>query len=163
MSRASCSALLVLWLCQVSLPAQASPVLAGNGLVRDRRDVPLDPLDGIPEEDPNRGKGGKPHAGKSACRLLVTPANDREVADLRATVAVIQRGPNSVPCPADQAPLRLRLSIDAKGRIETVERLSGDKKLGESLARALTGQLCQSAITTPTKGIAQVTLRHRKP
>jgi hypothetical protein len=164
MSRASCSALLALWLCQVSLLAQASPLLAerANGLIRDRRDVPLDPLDGIPEEDPNRGKGGKSNGGKSACRLLVTPANDRDVADLRATVALIQRGPKSVACPSDTSPLRLRISIDAKGRISMVERLSGDKRLGDSLARTLTGQLCESTVTTPTKGIAQVAFRRGK-
>ncbi len=154
MSRASFSALLVLWLCQISLPTQA-----GNGLVSDRRDVPLDPLDGIPEEDANRGKGGKPHTGRLTCRLLVTPANDREVADLRATVAVIKHGPKSVPCPANPNPLRLRLSMDAKGRIVMVEPISGDKRLGDSLARRLTGQLCESTVTTPTKGIAQVTFR----
>jgi hypothetical protein len=150
-----------LWLCHVPLLAQASP-LAGNGLIRDRREVPLDPLDGIPEEDPNQGKGkGKAQGGRSACRLLVTPANDRDVADLRTAVAVIQRGPKSVGCPADTTPLRLRVSIDAKGLISAVERLSGDAKLGDSLARSLTGQHCQSTVTTPTKGVAQIQFRRQ--
>jgi hypothetical protein len=159
MSRASCSALLALWICHVSLLAHASP-LAANGLIRDRREVPLDPLDGIPEEDPNRGKGkGKAHDDRSTCRLLVAPANDRDVADLRAAVAVIQRGPKSVGCPADSSPLRLRVSIDAKGLISAVERLSGDAKLGNSLARSLTGQRCESTVTTPTKGVAQIQFR----
>ena len=161
MSHASCSALLALWFCQVSLPVDASPLLAerANGLVRDRRDVPLDPLDGLPEEDPNQGKAGKPHGARTACRLLVTPANDREIADLRATVAVIRHAPKSVPCPTDTSPLRLQISLDPKGRIATVERLAGDKKLGDSLARTLAGQLCESSVTTPTKGIAQIQFR----
>jgi hypothetical protein len=132
---------------------------SANSYVSDRREVPLDPLDGIPEEDPNRGKGGKPSGGKSVCHLLATPANDRDVADLRATVAVLQHGPKSVVCPTDTSPLRLRISIDTKGNISLVERLSGDKKLGESLARSLTGQLCQSTVTAPTKGIAQIQFR----
>jgi hypothetical protein len=160
MLRASCSTLLALWLCQNSMLAQAGPLLAEkpNGLIRDRREVPLDPLDGIPEEDTNRGKGPE-KARRTTCRLVVTPANDRDVADLRSAVAVIQRAPRTVACPGDKSPLRLRLAIDASGRIATVERLTGDTKLGDSLARTLAGQLCESTVTTPTKGIAQIQFR----
>ena len=78
MLRASCPTLLALLLCQIPLFAQAGKP---NGLITDRRDVPLDPLDGIPEEDPSRGKGkSKAHSDKSVCRLLVTPGDDRELA-----------------------------------------------------------------------------------
>ena len=74
-------------------------------------------------------------------------------------MAVIQRAPKSVPCPGDLSPLHLRISIDANGRISSVERIAGDKKLGDTLAGALTGQLCESAITTSTRGVAQIQLK----
>lgn len=157
MPRASYSTLFVL---SMALLVQARPLLAAEPerLIKDRRQISLDPLDGIPEEDQKQGKAKGKTRGDT-CLLLVTPANDRDVADLRSTVAVIQRGPRRVPCPGDASPLRLRVSIDARGRINAVERVSGDKKLGDSLVRTLTGQLCQSTVSTPTSGIAQITIR----
>lgn len=138
------------------------------GLISDRRQIPPDPLGGLPEEDPERrprgrdkGKNGQGAGGKPTCRLEAKPESDREVGDLRAAVAVIQRGPRTAPCTAAQManPLRLRLSIDSTGKITAVERLSGDEKLGNDLAARLVGQVSQSKITSATTGVAQIQVR----
>ena len=135
-----------------------------TGLISDRRQVPADPLAGLPDEDTDQSKGRRGHeraqtaGGKSACRLEVGPESEREVGDLRAAVAVIQRGLRTTPCTSGQManPLRLRLSIDSEGRITLVERLSGDQKLGDELARKLVGQVSQSKVTSSTTGVTHI-------
>ena len=155
--------------------AQADRAIGARptGLISARRQVPSDPLAGLPEEEPDRkprgrdkgrgGQGAHGHdaGGKTTCRLEARPENDREVGDLRAAVAVIQRGPKTAPCTAAQTanPLRLRLSIDGEGRITAVERLSGDEKLGSDLGRRLLGQVSLSKITSATTGVAQIRLQ----
>jgi hypothetical protein len=137
------------------------------GLIRDRRQIPPDPLGGLPDEDPERrprgrdkGKNGQGTGSKTNCRLEAQPESDREVGDLRAAVAVMQRGPRTTPCTAAQRanPLRLRLTIDGAGRIATVERLSGDEKLGTDLAGRLVGQVLLSKVTSATTGVARIGL-----
>ena len=144
-----------------------------TGLIRDRRQVPPDPLAGLPEEEPDQrrrghdkernGQSAHSHdaGGKATCRLEAKPESDREVGDLRAAVAVIQRGPRTEPCTAAQIAnsLRLRLSIDSEGKITAVERLSGDDKLGDELGRRLVGQVSLSKITSATTGVTQIKLR----
>ena len=144
-----------------------------TGLVSDRRQVPLDPLAGLPEEEAGQGARGRDRerngqgthgrdaGGKATCSLEARPESDREVGDLRAAVAVIQTGPRTVPCAAAQIaiPLRLRLSIDSEGKITVVERLSGDQKLGDNLVRRLAGQVSQSKVTSATTGVAQIRFR----
>ena len=138
------------------------------GLISDRRQIPPDPLGGLPEEEPDhrprgrdKGRSGQSAGSKTTCRLEAKPESDREVGDLRAAVAVIQRGPRTAPCTAAQManPLRLRLSIDSTGKITAVERLSGDEKLGNDLAARLVGQVSQSKITSATTGVAQIQVR----
>ena len=142
-----------------------------KGLISDRRQVPPDPLAGLPEEELDQhrrgrernGQGAHGHdtGGKTTCRLEARPESDREVGDLRAAVAVIQRGPKAEPCTSAQTanPLRLRLSIDSAGKIMAVERLSGDEKLGADLAAKLVGQVSQSKVTSATTGVAQIQFR----
>jgi hypothetical protein len=155
--------------------AQADGAIGARpkGLISDRRQVPPDPLAGLPEEEPDprrrgrdkdrNGQGARGHdtGGKPICRIEAKPESDREVGDLRAAVAVIQRGPRTEPCTAAQAanPLRLRLSIDSGGKITAVEILSGDEKLGDDLGRKLVGQVSLSKVTSATTGVAQIRLR----
>ena len=148
-----------------------------TGLISDRRQVPSDPLAGLPEEEAGqnaRGRGrerngqgahGRDAGGKASCRLEARPESDREVGDLRAAVAVIQTGPRTWPCTSAQTanPLRLRLSIDSAGRITLVERLSGDQKLGDNLVRRLVGQVSQSKVTSSTTGVARIGFRRTTP
>jgi hypothetical protein len=167
---------LVTFLCAEGSPPAAQPDGARGarpaGLISDRRQVPPDPLAGLPEEEPvqrrrgrdkdRNGQGAHGHdaAAKPTCRLEARPESDREVGDLRAAVAVIQRGPKTAPCTAAQIanPLRLRLSIDSVGKISAVERLSGDEKLGDDLGRRLVGQVSLSKVTSATTGTAQISL-----
>jgi hypothetical protein len=53
----------------------------------------------------------------------------------------------------------LRLAIDSEGKITSVERLSGDEKLGDELGRRLVGQVSLSKVTSATTGVAQIKLR----
>jgi hypothetical protein len=128
----------------------------------------------LPEEDPgagrrDRGKNGQgtrghDAGGKAVCRLEARPESDREVGDLRAAVAVIERGPRTVPCPTAQKanPLRLRLSIDSAGKITAVERLSGDEKLADELKRQLLGRVFLSRVASATTGVARITLSRKR-
>ena len=160
---------LATFICAEGLPpaAQADRAIGARqtGLISDRRQVPPDPLAGLPEEEPvqrRRGREKERSAGtKPTCRLEARPESDREVGDLRAAVAVIQRGPKTAPCTSAQIgnPLRLRLSLDGAGKITAVERLSGDPKLGDDLGRKLVGQVSLSKVTSATTGVAQINLR----
>jgi hypothetical protein len=157
-------------------PAQADRATGARstGLISDRRQVPADPLAGLPEEEVGQsgrgraknGQGARGHdaGGKATCQLEAKAENEREVGDLRAAVAVIQRGPRSEPCTAAQiaVSLRLRLSIDGGGKITAVERLSGDEKLGEDIGRRLVGQVSLSKVTAATTGVAQIGLRQAR-
>jgi hypothetical protein len=140
-----------------------------TGLISDRRQIPPDPLGGLPDEDSERrprgrdkGKNGQGAGSKTNCRIEAQPESDREVGDLRAAVAVMQRGPRTTPCTAAQIanPLRLRVSIDGQCKITAVERVSGDEKLGTDLAAKLVGQVSLSKVNSPTTGVAQIHL-HR--
>lgn len=147
-----------------------------TGLISDRRQVPSDPLAGLPEEEagqsPHRrdkernaqGAHGHDAGGKATCRLEPRPENDREVGDLRAAVAVIQTGPKTVPCTAAQTanPLRLRLAIDREGKIALVGALSGDQKLGDDLVRRLVGKVSLSKVTRATTGVARILVVRRR-
>ena len=136
-----------------------------TGFISDRRQVPPDPLAGLPQEEPGPKRHGRDRernaANKATCRLEAKPESDREIGDLRAAVAVIQRGPKTVPCTSGQTtnPLRLRLSMDGAGKIAAVERLSGDEKLAGDLVRRLLGQVSLSKVTSATTGVAQIGLR----
>jgi len=139
-----------------------------TGLISDRRQIPPDPLGGLPDEDSehrprgrDKGKNAQSAGGKANCRLEAQPESDREVGDLRAAVAVIQRAPRTTPCTAAQIanPLRLRVSVDGQGKITAVERLSGDEKLGDDLAAKLVGQVSLSKVNSPTTGVTQIRFR----
>ena len=147
-----------------------------TGLISDRRQVPSDPLAGLPEEEAGQsGHGrdkernsqaahGRDAGGRATCKIVVGPESDREVGDLRAAVAVIQTGPSTWPCTSAQTanPLRLRLSIDSAGKITLVERLSGDQKLGDHLVRRLAGQVSLSKVAAVTTGVARILVIRRR-
>jgi hypothetical protein len=147
---------------------------APTGLISDRRQVPPDPLAGLPEEEPDprrrerdkNGQGVRGHdaGGKSSCKLEAKPESDLEVGDLRAAVAVIDRGPRTAPCTAAQIanPVRVRIAIDSAGKITAVERLSGDERLADDVGRRLLGQVSLSKVTSATTGVAQITFRRSR-
>jgi hypothetical protein len=145
--------------------ASASPARR-NGTISERRDVPSDPLAGIPEEDasaPGRKAGSQDKntvRGKT-CKLEIVPESDEKIGDLRAALAVIQHGPTGCPAPSAAAPVRLRLSIDATGKITAVDALAGDPKFASMLSRRLTGKRTESRIRTATEGVARISVLRR--
>jgi hypothetical protein len=121
--------------------AATGPLAAEGGLVRPRRPVPDDPLDGLPSEDPGRpGKTGNRAA--ASCKIDAAPANPRAVGDLRATLAFVQRGPKAWPCPARSpaGTVGLRITIDSAGKITGVEAALGDPATAAGIAKKLTGK-----------------------
>jgi len=119
------------------------PVAAAYDPIRARRDVPDDPLAGLPTEDadhPGRGKGGNRPAPR--CKLDARAANPLDIGDLRATLAFVERGPRAWPCPpqAKDRSLGLRITVDGSGKITTVATTTGDASVAANIAKKLKGK-----------------------
>ena len=146
----------------------ATEVLAPNAFLAARQDfirgkqpVPDDPLAGLPTEE---GEGRKGHVGKSSCALKASAANDKNIGDLRATLAFVKLGPRSWPCPrhASQVELRLRIEIDGTGKVTAVEPVAGDSGMGRPLAKRLTGRAIGPRTEGSTSGIVVVTFSNSR-
>jgi hypothetical protein len=139
------------------------PLAAEGGLVRPRRPVPDDPLDGLPSEDPGRpGKTGNRAA--ASCKLEAAPANPRDIGDLRATLAFVQRGPKAWPCPAraSAGALGLRIAIDGAGKITAVEAAVGDPAMAAGIAKKLAGKTIAPRAEGGTTGTVLLTFAAAK-
>jgi hypothetical protein len=141
------------------------PLASDSGPIRPRRQVPDDPLAGLPSEDsdrPGRGKGG----GKSAalCKVDGTAANARDIGDLRAALAFVQRGPTSWPCPARVAgnSVGLRITVDGAGKITAVEATASEAALAASIAKKLTGKSIAPRAQGSTTGTVLLTFKPGK-
>lgn len=134
-----------------------SAAAAGTELPR-RQIVPDDPLAGLPtgDEPANQPARGKPTGkGAHACQVNANAANNREIGDLRATLAFLQRGPRSWACPAEQGrggEVRLRIAVDGTGRITEVQPAGGDGNVAAALAKKLVGQAIAPRPDGPTQG-----------
>jgi hypothetical protein len=137
-------------------PELPTLLVSGQSLIRQKQQVPDDPLAGLPAEggdQQDRGKGSS--KGTHACRLNANPANAREVGDLRATLAFVQLGPKAWPCPARPgqiAEVRLRIAVDSSGRITEVQPAGGDASLAAALGKKLAGQSIAPRPEGPTQG-----------
>jgi len=149
MRRAPVSTLLVCLLALVSTAATAGieatgPLALDSNPIRPRRQVPDDPLAGLPSEDLGRPGRGKSGAGKSSalCKVDGKPANARDIGDLRAALAFVERGPKSWPCPARSTGNSpgLRITIDGAGKITAVEPAGGNSDVASAIAKKLTGK-----------------------
>jgi hypothetical protein len=139
-------------------PAVATAAVAEGGLVRPRRPVSDDPLDGLPADDPGRpGKTGNRAA--ASCKIDAAPANPRAIGDLRATLAFVQRGPKAWPCPARAAAgaVGLRIAIDGAGKITAVEATLGDPATAAGMAKKLTGKTIAPRAEGGTTGTVLLT------
>ena len=135
------------------------PLAWDSGAIQPRRQVPDDPLAGLPSEDtgrPERSRGGK---GAPRCKLDANPANARDIGDLRATLAFVQRGPKSWPCPARVAgsSVGLRITVDADGKITSVEAVAGDSTTTDRLSKRLTGKSIDPRAQGATTGTVRLT------
>lgn len=136
-----------------------SILASSEGLIRQKEPVPDDPLAGLPtsnaSDEDNQHDRAKPN-GKSSrsCRLNANPANARNVGDLRATLAFVERGPQAWPCPqqGQNAEVRLRVAVDVEGRITDVQPAGGDAAIAGGLAKKLIGQSIAPRPQGPTQG-----------
>jgi len=148
-----------------SLSAAGNPegsglVASAPGLIRDKTQVPDDPLAGLPtgaDDDGGRGK----NSGKSArlCRIDAAAADPRELGDLRATLAFVKRGLTSWACPprlAENNETRLRITVDGGGKVTDVEPAGGDSGTARALAKKLVGQTTAPRLDRATVGTTVV-------
>jgi hypothetical protein len=147
----------------------SSALVSGQGLVRQKQAVPDDPLAGLPtgEDEQNDGHDrGKP-AGKGGrmCQVNANAANNREVGDLRATLAFLKRGPKSWACPSQQgrgSELRLRIAVDGNGLVTDVQPAGGDGNVASAIAKKLVGQSITPRPEGPTQGTVVVSFARSK-
>jgi len=134
---------LVAWLCALPHPA-----LAQGGLIRERRELPDDPLAGLGEDSNGRRPGknqNKTTKGSAHCQLDPRAADGNVIGDLRALLLAARHAPKAVPCDPSQiakGDLRLRIGISGQGKIERSEILGGDPRIGRLVLDKLTGQTC---------------------
>jgi len=134
--------------------------LAESTLVRARRQVPDDPLAGLPTEVSGRpsrpGKGGKAANAKTqaTCSVDGQPASYRDIGDLRATLAVVERGPKYVACPAGSpsAPIGLRITVDGAGKITAAEPVGTASEVATAIAKKVSGKTIAARRDGATKG-----------
>ena len=149
-----------------SLVSAPATLATSHDLIRPKQQVPDDPLAGLPADDGRgRGKGGSGAIGKATCAVKAEAANDRDIGDLRATLAFVKHGPKSWPCPARSAAtdVRLRIGIDGAGKITTAEPVSGDTVAAIAMAKRLPGKSIDPRAEGATVGIVIVTFAGRKP
>ncbi|HEY5283411.1 MAG TPA: hypothetical protein VIM14_11535 [Polyangia bacterium] len=150
----------------IPIPATAGPaipplIVSGQGLISPKQPVPDDPLAGLPTEDGGnreRGKKGSP-GGNTACALKASAANERDVGDLRATLAFVKHGPQSWPCPsrADRGDVHLRISIDSAGKVTAVDPAAGNASVTAAIAKRVLGKSVSPRPEGSTIGIVVLT------
>ena len=122
----------------------AGPIALDSGPIRPRRDVPDDPLAGLPTDDGVRSGKGKSAGGKAAptCAVDAKPVNPRAIGDLRAALAWVQRGPKSWSCPPRSAgpSAGLRITIDSAGKVTAAEPAGDASEVAAAIAKKLTGK-----------------------
>ncbi len=150
-----------------ALKASAAPtsevshmLVSAPGLIRQRQDVPDDPLAGLPSGDDDHPRGKNGSKGVRSCRFTANPANPRDIGDLRAALAFVQRGPKSWPCPSrpDRGAINLRIAVDGDGKITAVDATDGDNSIATALAKKLLGQAIAPRPEGPTQGTVGLTL-----
>jgi hypothetical protein len=139
--------------------------ISGQDLVHAKQSVPDDPLAGLPSDDSSERSPGKKHSGKALCAVNAAPCSNREIGDLRAALAFIKLGPTAWVCPdrPDHAEIRLRIGIDATGKITTAESVSGEPGVANAMARKLLGKAVGPRTEGPTVGVVVLKLTSGKP
>lgn len=161
--------LLAPWLTAATANAniEASGPLALDGNpIRPRRDVPDDPLAGLPSEDDGRPGKSKHGRGRTtvSCNLGAGAANPRDIGDLRATLAFVQRGPSTWPCPPRTAgnSAGLRITIDGTGKITTAEPVGPASEVAAAIAKRLLGKAIAPRAEGSTTGTVMLTFTRGK-
>ena len=136
------------------LPHVLSMAVSSDNLVSEKRPVPEDPLAGLPGDDNDRGKqrnrSPREPNKQSACAVKAGAADERNLGDLRATLAYVKLGPKTVPCAAHGATpeARLRISIDGDGKITKIQPVAAEADAIAAIVRKMEGK----AITPSSSG-----------
>jgi len=88
------------------------------------------------------------------CSVKVIPGKSQRLGDSKALLAVIRRVAEQQGCAKVGATLRLRITVDATGKITKVERLAGD----QAIAAAIVGKLIGQSSTTTAQAAPEATL-----
>jgi hypothetical protein len=142
-----------------------APLLASShGLIQQKQPVPDDPLAGLSADDDDHPSHHKSGAHKSAgggrCSLKAAPSDPRDVGDLRAMLAFVERGPTSWPCP--KAPLavgeiHLRVTIDASGKVTAADSATEDSGVTGAIGKKLLGRSISPRAAGATRGVVVLT------
>jgi hypothetical protein len=99
------------------------------------------------------------------CAVNVRAANDRDIGDLRATLAFVKHGSTSWPCPsrAAKTEARLRIGIDGAGKVTAVEPVAGEGGIASAMAKRLTGKAIDPRADGATVGIVVLTFATGRP
>jgi hypothetical protein len=149
-----------------SLVSAPATLATSHDLIRPKQQVPDDPLAGLTtDEGRGQGKGSSRAGGKATCAVKANPANDRDIGDLRSTLAFVEFGPKSWPCPARSAArdVRLRIGIDETGKITTAAPAAGDSNIANAMAKRFPGQSIGPRTQGATVGIVVVTFASSRP
>lgn len=143
-------------------PAAGPLLVFGHNLIRPKQQVSDDPLDGLPTDDGDQrghSKGGGHR--RTTCAVDGSPADYRDIGDLRAALAFVKHGPASWPCPvrAAQSETRLRMDIDGDGKITACEPIAGAPAVVGAMAKRLIGKSIARRPAGATTGIVVLTFR----
>jgi Ca-activated chloride channel family protein len=112
------------------------------------------------------GKAGREIAKSSdkdaktpVCSVKVIPGKSHSLGDSRDLLAAIRRVAEQQGCAKAGSTLRLRITVDAAGRIAKVERLAGDQAVAAAIAGKLTGQASATTAKCAPAGTIEVTIK----
>jgi hypothetical protein len=147
--------------------ASTGPMAREQGLIRARQSVPDDPLAGLPSEDDGRpSRGGKSGGtkGSATCAIDGKPANQHDIGDLRAALAVVERGPRYWSCPSESASggIGLRITIDGHGKITAAEPVGRPPEVATAIAKKLNGKSIAARREGSTTGTVWLTFTPAK-
>lgn len=144
-------------------PKPGQPPWLAGPLVREKQQIPDDPLAGLaPEGSGERGRGKSP--AKAACAITPSPADNHDIGDLRATLAFVKHGPKAWPCSAKgtASAIRLRIAVNDAGKITAVESTTGDSGLASAMGKWLSGKAIAPRPDGATLGVVVLTLSGTK-
>jgi hypothetical protein len=93
------------------------------------------------------------------CSVMAIPGKGHRLGDSRALLAVIRRVAEQQGCARAGSALRLRITVDATGRITKAERLAGDEVLAAVITGKLTGQSSATKAKSAPEGTLEVTIK----
>jgi Ca-activated chloride channel homolog len=135
-------------------PAHAAGTLSSPFGDRGRADRTFEKK----KESAGAGKGGAATKDdkRAACNPTVKVDKAEGTGDTAALRGLVERTAKALACSAP-GPIQLRITLDKSGKIAKVEVVAGDKKIGEAMARKLTG-VSSATVATSDKGTVEVTI-----